>query len=99
MYTRTGTLQAAEGKGDDLADILLRAADVVDELDGSIQYLVGQAWTSADTVVVLEVWESRAAHEASLENPEVRALIDAARPLIVGMEPGIEARLLGGLGL
>ena len=99
MYTRTGALRAVEGRGGDLAEILLRAADVVDELDGSIQYLVGEAWSSSDTVVVLEVWESRAAHEASLGDARVQALIGEARPLIADMEAGIEARLLGGLGL
>ncbi|NND85700.1 MAG: antibiotic biosynthesis monooxygenase [Acidimicrobiia bacterium] len=99
MYTRTGALTAAAGKGRALADILLRAADVVDELDGSIQYLVGQGVDSPDTIVVLEVWESMAAHEASLGDPDVQALIGEARPLIIGMETGVEARLLGGLGL
>jgi quinol monooxygenase YgiN len=99
MYTRTGALTAVEGRGDDLAEILLRAADAVDELDGSVQYLVGLSWSSPDTVVVFEVWESRAAHEASLGNETVRGLIEEARPLIAAMEAGMEARLLGGLGL
>lgn len=98
MYTRTGALTAVEGRGGELAEILLRAADVVDDLDGSIQYLVGQAWDAPDTIVVLEVWESRSAHVASLADPGVRGLITEARDLIIGTDPGVEARVIGGLG-
>lgn len=98
MYARTGTLVAAEGRGAELAEVLLRAADVVDELDGSIQYLVGRG-VDPDAVVVFEVWETEEAHAASLGHADVRALIEEARPLIVSMESGAEAHLLGGLGL
>lgn len=99
MYARTGSLIALEGRGPELAEILLRAADAVDELDGSVQYLVGFDQSAADAVVVLEVWESAEAHASSLGDPTVRSLIAEAQPLIAAMDAGIEARLIGGLGL
>ncbi len=89
-------MTAAEGHVQDLAGILLRAAAVVGDLDGAVSYVVGM---DGDDVVVTEVWESAAAHAASLGVPEVRSLISEAIPFIASFGEGQEFEVLGGFGL
>ena len=48
---------------------------------------------------VSEVWTSVAAHDASLEPQDIRALIQEARPLITGMSDQTQLTVHGGKGL
>jgi quinol monooxygenase YgiN len=50
-----------------------------------VQYTVGVA--GDDEVAVFELWESEAAHAASLQRPEIQEIITRGRPLIAGMGP------------
>jgi quinol monooxygenase YgiN len=52
-----------------------------------------------DAIAILEVWDDKAAHDASLQLESVRALIAQARPFIAGMGESIELRPIGGQGL
>lgn len=96
MYGRTGSLIANEGQGRALADLLLRAAELVGGLDGALHYVVG---VEGDIVTVTEVWSTAEHHRASLEQDDVRALIGEAMPLIAGFGDSTEYEVLGGLGL
>jgi len=91
-------LIAAEGKGDELADIMLDASKIVAEMDGCILYLVQQSLTDNSKVLITEVWVSKESHAASLTNETVRALIMKAKPIIVGMDHN-PAKYIGGHGL
>lgn len=51
--------------------------------------------TKPDTVFVAELWESAAAHRASLELPEVQAAIATARPLLSGEFGGLSFDVVG----
>ena len=96
-YGLHGKLQAANGKGRELAQILLEAADIV--LNGKCQlYLVSLDESTPDAVWITEVWESKEDHDESLQAPEVRAVIGKAMPLI-GEPPskGQVLEVLGGL--
>ena len=99
-YGLHGKLDAAPGKGKALAAILLEAAELVAKSKGCHVYLVSQVTETPDEVWITEAWDSKEDHDASLQNPAVRALIGKAMPLI-GSPPqkGQELEILGGLGI
>ena len=80
-----GTFMAAPGKGDELVEVLLEAAAALSSDPECVQYTVGVA--GDDEVAVFELWESEAAHAASLQRPEIQEIISRGRPLIAGMGP------------
>ncbi len=89
---------AAQGKGDELAHIMLQASEVVSTMDGCILYLVQQSLTDNSKVLITEVWANKESHAASLTNENVRALIMKAKPIIIGMDHN-PAKYIGGHGL
>lgn len=95
MYGLIGKIRAHPGKGGELAYVLSK----IPEMPGCRQYLVSLDRNDEDAVWVTEVWESATSHQAALEMPEVRAVIDEGRPLIAGFEDRQEIRPVGGLGL
>ena len=98
-FSLFGKLIAQPGKGAELCNILLKAAEQVAQLPGCRQYLVFQDLADADKICVAEIWENREAHAASLQIPEVLALIQSARPIIAGFSDRTEMRWEGGHGL
>jgi quinol monooxygenase YgiN len=89
---------AAEGKGDELANIMLEASKSVSKMDGCILYLVQQSLTDTSKILITEVWDNKESHAASLTNPDVRALIIQAKPIIVGMDHN-PAKFIGAHGI
>ncbi|MGJ8662700.1 MAG: putative quinol monooxygenase [Marinicella sp.] len=92
------SMTAAPGKGEELAAIMLRAAQLVAPLQGCKLYLVQLSTSEKDAVLITEVWESQADHQASLAVPAIQALISEARPIIVSMAHQT-GRPLGGHGI
>ena len=84
-YGLFGKLKAQDGKVNELASILLKASEMMLELDSCKQYTVGIA---GNEVVISEVWVDKTSHEASLKIPEVGALIGLAMPLLAEMPSG-----------
>ena len=74
MYGRFGRMHALPGQRDALLDILLSAAEVVNDLDGGYLYVVSRASDDSDAVWVCEAWRSGEDHRASLDHSAVRAL-------------------------
>ncbi|MDX1616447.1 MAG: antibiotic biosynthesis monooxygenase [Candidatus Promineifilaceae bacterium] len=99
MYGRFSTFSARPGRRDDLAAILMRAAALVGALAGCHLYLVATAPDNGQAIQIIEVWDDVAAHAASLDRPQVRALIAEAMPLLAGPPDGGEMMILGGHGL
>lgn len=98
-YGLVGKLQARNGKGEELAAILLAAAALMKRVAGCQIYLINQEAGNPDALWVLEVWDSLAAHDTSLDDPKVRELISRALPLLAGRpEGGISLEVLGGKG-
>lgn len=91
-------LTAAEGKGDELANTMLQASRVVSSIDGCLLYIVQQSLTDTTKILITEVWENKEAHQASLTDERVRALITKAKPIIAGMEHH-PAAFVGGHGV
>lgn len=94
---RYAKVTAKQGSGDELAEILLRAAaDLADE-PGCELYLVGREPDDPDRIWVTELWRSQADLDASLEN--VRGSDDPARAMaLVDDWQMIDLDLLGGKG-
>jgi len=96
-YGLFGKFSAQPGRRDELVGYLLRAAQLLERDPTCVQYVVSTS-EEPDAVWVSEIWTDRAAHEASLEPPDVRALIQEARPLIAGMSDRVELTVHGGKG-
>lgn len=97
-YGLIGKLKAKQGKGHELADILLEAANMLENAPGCYQYMVAQAQQAPEDIWITEIWSSRAAHDASLKLDGVGQLIQKAMPLIAEPPgPGTETYPLGGV--
>jgi quinol monooxygenase YgiN len=94
---RYGKAVAREGRGDELARILLGAADELRDDPGCELYLISRQADSPDTVWVTELWASQAALDASLERVRGSDSAAAAMALVEDWEM-IELELLGGKG-
>jgi quinol monooxygenase YgiN len=86
-FANIGRLGVLPGRRDELVAHLTRRSDALAGI-GCLLYEVGISDADPDTVFVSEVWESRQAHRASLDLPEVRASIAEARPLLSGVMSG-----------
>ncbi|MFC5649650.1 putative quinol monooxygenase [Paenibacillus solisilvae] len=95
MYVKFTT---QTGQRDSLAQILLKAAGQMQEVDGCELYLVNVTENEPETIWVTEVWRDAAAHQASLTLEGAEELISQARPLIAGIE-SIKLQTLGGKGI
>jgi quinol monooxygenase YgiN len=91
-------MKTRPGHRDDVVAILLSGADGLRQV-GCDLYVVGVSKTDDVTIWVSEVWQSKEAHDASLQLPETRAAIGAAMPMLTGEFTGQEVTVLGGLGL
>ena len=99
-YGLHGKLLAKEGKGSELADILIKASELVSTAKGCHLYVVSIDMLNDDEVWVTEIWESREDHENSLKIPEVRALISEAMPILEAQQTkGRKLKVLGGHGV
>lgn len=98
-YAQTGKLTAQPGLRDQLAEILIRASQMVSVMPGCQAYIVLEDTKDESAVWVFELWDDKEMHDASLRVDSVRALIAEAMPLLAGPPAGSELRVLGGHGL
>ncbi|MEW1929286.1 MULTISPECIES: putative quinol monooxygenase [unclassified Streptomyces] len=96
-YGYIGTMKTQSGKRDDVVAILLSGAESLREL-GCKSYVVSVAADDPDTIVVMEVWQSKDHHDASLRLPEAKEAIAAAMPMLTGEFSSRELVVAGGLG-
>ena len=93
-FANAGTLGTLPGRRDELVAQLTSRSGLLRDL-GCLLYDVGVNEDEPDTVFVVELWESRSAHEASLGLPEVRASIEAAGPFLSGEFGGFRFDVVG----
>lgn len=79
-------LTAQKGRGGELAIIMLKASELVTSMSGCHAYIVQLSVKDENRILITEVWESQATHQASLANPDVLALVSQAKPLITDMQ-------------
>jgi len=94
-----GTITARAGRRDVLVACLLQGAELLRQAPGCELYVVHTSPTEADVVHVMEVWRSRADHEASLAIPGMRELVSTARPLIAALADPVVTVPAGGKGI
>jgi quinol monooxygenase YgiN len=98
MYGLQGKLIATPGQRAALIALLLEGTGG-GTMPGCRLYVVSEVAAEPDAIAILEVWDDRAAHDASLSIERVRATIAKARPLIAGIGESVELRPVGGLTL
>ncbi len=98
-YGLQGALKAKAGKVENLAKILLKAAEMMSTAKGCNMYLISLDAEKNDLVWVTEVWDSKEDHDNSLQIDGVRELISTAMPLLDGNpQKGQQLKILGGYG-
>lgn len=99
MYGLMGKIVAQDGQREVLLAHLLQAAQQLSSLASCYLYVVSKATDDDHAIWVTEVWQSKDAHQASLQQTAIQELIAAARPLMAGMGERIEFDPIGGKGL
>jgi quinol monooxygenase YgiN/mannose-6-phosphate isomerase-like protein (cupin superfamily) len=92
---------AQPARGDELAQLLLRAADSVRDAKGCELYVINRATAESDVVWVTELWMDQAALDESVEQlrtEEGQARIAEVMGLLQGPPELIELEPLGGVG-
>lgn len=83
MFGLIGRMRVSPGRRDELVAIL---GDGTGTMAGCRSYVIAEDPDDPDVLWVTEVWDSEAAHKASIDLPEVRAAITRGKPLIAGFE-------------
>jgi quinol monooxygenase YgiN len=94
---RYGKAVAREGRGDELAELLLGAAADLDGDPGCELYLVNRQVGEPDVVWVTELWRSQDDLDASIEKIRGSDQVASVMELVSDWEM-IELELLGGKG-
>jgi quinol monooxygenase YgiN len=81
-----GKLIAKEGEREQLAEVLLEAAESLQDHGACELYLVSVAPEDLNAVYVYEVWSSESAHQGSLTLESTQTLIQRAKPILAGIE-------------
>jgi quinol monooxygenase YgiN len=92
---------AQPGRGGELAQLLLRAAESVRDTPGCELYVVNRAPADPDVIWVTELWLSQAAIDASLEQlqtDEGQARVAELKALLAAPPERIDVEPLGGVG-
>jgi quinol monooxygenase YgiN len=97
MYGLLSKFKTAPGKRDELTALMLPKPGEV--LPGCLSFIIANDPGDADLIWITEVWESMAAHKASLELPQVKQSIAKGMPLIVDFVMHVETDVVGGIGL
>ena len=87
-FGMVGKLTTKPQDRDQLIDILSQAAKLMDDIEECYLYVVSTDAEDDGKVWVMELWESKEAHDQSLTLPEVRELIGQAMPILTEMPSG-----------
>ncbi len=82
QYGLLGQMLAQPGKR---AELVAALTEGTGEMPGNIAYLVGEDSANPDAIWIVELWDSKESHAASLQLPAVQAAITKGRPLIAGI--------------
>ncbi|AZB30760.1 putative quinol monooxygenase [Chryseobacterium balustinum] len=100
QYLLHGKLTAKAGQRNELANILLKASELVSTAKGCKLYAISKGENDTNSVYVTEIWDSKEDHDNSLKVEGVRELIMSAMPILDGQPTkGQELEILGGTGI
>lgn len=94
-------MTAKEGKGEQLAQVMLRVADGLQSVPGCELYLINRSPRKPDVVWVTELWLSQEAVDASLQalqSDEGKTQLTEVMALVDGSPERIDLEPLGGVG-
>jgi len=94
MFGLIAKLTIIPGKREEMIGIL---TDSASGMPGCFSYTVAEDAADANVLWVTEVWESEAAHDASLSLPAVRDAIPRARLMVTGFEKVAATRPVWGV--
>jgi quinol monooxygenase YgiN len=94
-FSLFGKLIAHEGKRDELVQLLMEGVSFLENFPGCEWYVIHVSDQEPDSIWVTEIWRDEAAHQASLQQSEIKSIIQRGRPLIAGFE---KYRPVGGVG-
>lgn len=80
-YGLIGQILAQPGQRAALVAILSEGSDA---MPGNMGYVIGEDSANPDAIWIVEIWDNKASHAASLKLPAVQAAIQKGRPLIAG---------------
>jgi len=98
-YGFVAKMRTHAGKRDELLAILLQAAEGMHSIPCCQLYIAGKDAKDDNLIVVMEIWDSKEAHDNSLKDENAKALIAKAMPLLDGMPEGNSVELSGGKGI
>lgn len=93
-----GRLVAHPGRREELVEVLMEGTEHLSRVDGCELYVINRDVDEPNTIWVIELWRDEAAHRASLDIPEIRAVIERGMPLIAGFD-GVKLEPVGGVGV
>jgi quinol monooxygenase YgiN len=97
-YGYLGSIRTRPERRDSVIAILLRGADGL-RAAGCQLYIVSASLTDPDMIWVTEVWTSKAHHDESLNQPDAKAAVAEAMPMLTGEFTSQELTVVGGLGV
>jgi len=92
-------MTAQAGRGEDLAQLMLRAAELVSDAPGCELYVVNTAVAEPDVVWITEIWASEAAVAESAKVAAATALVQQVISLLDGPLERIDLLPIAGHGL
>lgn len=99
QFGMVGKMTTNANDREKLVEILTQASQMMEALDTCQFYIVSEDTDDAGTVWVMELWDSKEAHDASLTRDDVRALIGQAIPLLKGQPDGASLTPIAGNGI
>ncbi len=99
MYGLYGKLIAQAGKRAEFVELMTQAAALVGKFPGCHLYIIHEDLEDETTIWTYELWDDKRAHDESLKDEQVRALISEATPLMGGKPEGAKLRVVGGHGV
>lgn len=98
-FGMVGKLHAEPENREQLVDILSQASDLMQSAEGCNLYVVSKDADDDTAVWVMELWDSKEAHDNSLKREDVRALIGQAMPILIGSPDGATLIPVRGAGI
>ncbi|MBI1360330.1 MAG: antibiotic biosynthesis monooxygenase [Alphaproteobacteria bacterium] len=94
MFGLIGKMRAAPGRRAELIAIIGGGSG---KMPGCRSYVLAEDPADLDVIWITEIWESEAAHKASLQLQSVKDAIAKGRPLIAGFEMSVKTHPVAGV--
>lgn len=94
-----GKLVAHPGQRDALVEVLLKGAGALGDMPECQLYVVNVLEDEPDAVWVTELWTDEAAHQSSLQDKDIKSIVQRGVSLVAAMPEQIRLTPVSGKGL